>query len=365
MKEEGSESWIGEVKSSWLSFLSVALRPGIVIPFLVALGLIVTSYVEKLQPGAVSAILTFIISIFSGVIGAVGYKHWNDLNEERVLIARGKSAIRGLILLTQSISALEQRIRAFLGGENKSEQTLTGYEELLDRFGMLQEQTLSAIEEWKDIIPEAAIKTQIGLITRLKNEKLDLEGQVSEIQKELAATRATEDKSGQEVKDLQQRLKATEENLIKVRSALVAKAFELGSSGVSGYPGLGGLMVGIPGYTATGNIFSSFEHDRDEQLKMARRIESEESEEEKEVEKQDTMRILEYLRKQTERVTSQKIANELGLEKRRVVHILLKLIPEKVSRETDETATRFYRLMTVKHSPAKEDSGGGSDSDQR
>src|SRR5439155_11925053 len=49
------------------------------------------------------AIFTFILSIFSGVTGGLISKNWMDLTEQRVLVTRGKSAIRSLVLLIFNI----------------------------------------------------------------------------------------------------------------------------------------------------------------------------------------------------------------------------------------------------------------------
>ncbi len=310
--------------------------------------------------------MTMVISIFSGLIGAIAYKYWNDFNEERVLITRGRSAIRGLAVLTQSISALEQRVRIFLDGEHTIGEKLDAleivrYEELLSRFCNLQEQTINAVEEWKDIIPEAAIKTQIGVITELRSEKVTLEARFNDIQKELAATK---EKSEEEVKALQQQLLETETNLAKVKSELREKTSQLGLSGVSGYSGLAGLIAGAypfsPGiglsalspyiYDAKGSILSQ----------EPNRVSSEKLKalglEDKGDEKADAAVILEYLQKKAEPVTVDVIADELGLSIRTVLEILPKLIPMKVSREEDNRTGRpVYRSVNAIDGPVLED----------
>lgn len=118
--------------------------------------------------------------------------------------------------------------------------------------------------------------------------------------------------------------------------------------------GFGGIMGGISAFPLRGAMFTALEDKAkiDESRNVARLLSDEKD---NETDEKDTNRILEFLGKQTERVTSRMIADNLGLEKRRVVHILLKLIPDKVRRETDEAATRFYRIAEAKDIPANAD----------
>jgi len=349
MEEERRQTWWAEVQSSWSSFLSIALRPLIVITLGVALVIAVVSYKEKPQPGAISAILMIINSILCGVIGAIACKYWNDLNEQSILITRGKSAIRGLAVLTQSISALEQRVRAFLDTEDTSEQKLHGeletarYEELLSRFCNLQEQTINAVEEWKDIIPEAAIKTQIGVITQLRAEKVTLEIQLAEIRKELTATmEESMEKSREEIKALQQQLKEKEKNLAKVKSDLLEKSSQFS---FSGYP----VFYQSSGSTASaaGSTHPSYTYIIEPPPLSPN-----------ETEKAEQALILEYLRKKHKPVTLAVIAAELALPTNRTLAMLVELIPRKVYQERDtETGELLYSLLNPIESPHLELSG--------
>jgi hypothetical protein len=103
-------------------------------------------------------------------------RRYTEITGQRVIVARGKTAIRALSLLVREIQALEDRVadyrqrhgREDYDGEVTSEVVRTYLEEVALKCTSLQEQGLSSIENWKDIIPEADVPTQVGIVTQLK-----------------------------------------------------------------------------------------------------------------------------------------------------------------------------------------------------
>lgn len=179
-----------------------------------------------------SSIITIIISVSSGLLGAVIFKRWSDFKEGGVLITRGKSAIRGLNLLSQNISRIERRVNHYLTeiDETQPEYKFLKicYEETMEKCVSLQDEAINAIEEWQDIIPEVSdLKTKIGLISDLKSQQTSLIAQIDAMEKQMLAS--TEQSEGKNQK-LQDRLKSKEEELERVRDELRQKRNEINSS---------------------------------------------------------------------------------------------------------------------------------------
>ena len=187
----------------------------------------------------VDAAITIIIALLSGLVGARIYDWWTKVTEGGVLVTRGKSAIRGLKLLLGNISAIEQRITSFLadidGHDSTNKLALRGNEELLDRCNFLEEAVVNAIEEWQDIIPEAAnLSTQIGLISQLKGDRLLLHQQITEGKSQLAALNTVKEKSDEEKEQLLRSLKEKGEELKNVNAELRAQRSKLDATVLGG-----------------------------------------------------------------------------------------------------------------------------------
>lgn len=109
--------------------------------------------------------------------------------EEKVLVTRGKSAVRSLKLLLVSIGSLQRRIKDHIQSidkENPQEKLMRShFEEIEGTCGVLEEEGISSIEDWTDIIPEVAnLKTQIGTITEMRGEVETLTSELTELKAE-------------------------------------------------------------------------------------------------------------------------------------------------------------------------------------
>ena len=244
-----------ELLQKWATFAGVILSPLVFILIVATVALFYFSFTTpslESQP-VVTAIITVVISIFSGVVGALVSQRWSEITEGGILITRGKSAIRGLKLLLLNISAIEQRIKTFITSLDNTEPehmiTRNSYEELVERCNSLQEEAINAIEEWQDIIPEAAnLKTQIGLLSDLKVRQVSLEQQVTIAWNELDEAKA---QSEDEKEVLTGQLREKENELSQVKKELRNKEAEIGSSVLSGLP-TGAIVnsgrINNPGY---------------------------------------------------------------------------------------------------------------------
>jgi len=194
-------------------------------------------------PTVTNAILTLIISLFSGLVGGILAKRWDDINETGKLITKGRSAVRGLRYLSNTIATLDRRISVHIHrcSETAEKDVLTeaNFQELDILCNLIQEGAISAIEEWRDIVPEVGgLFTEIGVIGELRNQKGALEVEISEMKTRLSAT---EEESAEGRANLEAKLANKEKELREVRSELKQRQFTLSSNN---------LLEIAPSYTA-------------------------------------------------------------------------------------------------------------------
>ncbi len=227
---------------SWTSAIEVLFSPLALILLVLTVALIyfhASANPDLLQKfPALGPLITTLSSIFAGIAGGYLEKRWSSVSEGRILVTRGKSAIRGLTLLLQNLGGLERRVAIYLERARSSKvdpSITTSYEEVISRCTALEEEAVNSIEEWQDIIPEAAnVKTQIGMITTLKR---DLEGystQVGALQSELAANQS---RSKDEYQTLQTQLLQMRAKFEATNGRLKEAERKLASSPLSGLTG--------------------------------------------------------------------------------------------------------------------------------
>src|SRR5206468_9896682 len=139
---------------------------------------------------------------------------WQERIEAELLEVRARSAIRTLKLLLGSLVALERRVTVYFEKVSTSDcqqDLIQNYlEEILDKCNTLHEETINAIENWTDIIPEANVSTQIGKIGALQGQIADLATDAEQLRNELDSSR---DLSAKEVAAVRQKLLDEEREL--------------------------------------------------------------------------------------------------------------------------------------------------------
>jgi chromosome segregation ATPase len=145
-------------------------------------------------------------------------------------------------VLLRNVAALETRIRKFCAAEEAqqcaAEVTKRNYEEVIAICGVLAEEVASSIENWTDIVPEADLKTQIGVIT-------DLSASLEQRESDIAALRTSLEKAHGESKAhqdaLRENLRKSEQRLRELNSELLQEQLKLGGLGSIGSVSSGGL----------------------------------------------------------------------------------------------------------------------------
>jgi len=245
-------SWL----SKWGLFGALVFEPFFLIPFVVSGVLLYIAFINN--DSVVMALTATGASLFLGVAGAVITNHWNEMNGTRAIVARGQTAIRGLEILWNNVSSLDGRVATYLerlaGSDVGSEAIQTYLEEVRERCRLLKTEALSSIDNWRDIIPEADVKSLLQLQADLETGQ----GRVGQLEQALADQ---QDASSLQSDQLRQELHRMREELLTTRKELAEKSW-LSPGGViniSPYPST------VPIITGTVPIITNFLRDDDDQ----------------------------------------------------------------------------------------------------
>lgn len=221
------------LKTRWKLFLEVVLDPWNLL-LTIAVGGFFYLSVGQTSPLA-STLLFVLIVITSAILGSRITKQWVDVTEGGIVIARGRSAVRNLKLLLRNVAALEERIRKFRMCEGEIEKhpqvTKRNYEEAIGICNLLQEQTVNSIENWTDIVPEADIKTEIGVISDLKGSLNNKGNDLKLLKQQLDEAKGESD---QERNQLKKQIKDKEKQINSLEHEIMDRKVDLGGLGLFG-----------------------------------------------------------------------------------------------------------------------------------
>ncbi len=233
---------------TWGHFISIVLNPLTTLLTLlgVFLGIVLVS-LEDPKNAPVAAALALMIAVVSCVVGAISYNKWTQASSQKAASARGEATVRSLNLVLRNINALHGRTQQYLDRHNDegyrksiSEEVIKTYlEEISRTLVVLQEETISSIENWADVVPEADIRSQLGMITSLTRE-VSLEAE--ELEQMKRTFREEKTPSEEEKKELAERIRQKEANLAELRK-------ELAHTHVK-YPQIGGALSANTIYAA-------------------------------------------------------------------------------------------------------------------
>lgn len=152
------------LKERWKRFWLMWLEPWNLALFAIMVAMYALGVAEL--KGAVGVLSQTVLALASGVLGGRIANNLAELNAVLVLRARGTVAVRGLKLLLRNIQAIEHRVRIFqeegTKPDFKSEVAVARLDETLEMVRVLQEEAVSSIENWTDIVPEAQSSTLVG-----------------------------------------------------------------------------------------------------------------------------------------------------------------------------------------------------------
>ena len=225
------------LKNRWKAFGTIIFDPMVISLLICTIGL---SAVLILQTDLVIiAIFTFLVSLFSSVLGGIIAKRWDDLTEEKVIVARAKSAHRSLELLLSSVITLERRVRQYSERHTSlkykeqitPEVIKTYLEEIVEDCVGLEEKVINSMEDWKDILPNLEVKTVLNLIRELNGNYDIAQTQLADVN---ASLKETKDKSEEEVNKLVKEKKELSKELSRIQKELREKSILVGVPTISG-----------------------------------------------------------------------------------------------------------------------------------
>ncbi len=107
---------------------------------------------------------------------------------------------------------------------------------------LLQEETVSSIENWTDIVPEADIKTQVGVISELGQNLSQREAELAALKEELGEAK---DNSEAERRALRNQVLEKEAQIVSLQRQIERKTIDLGGIGSTITGERSGLGLGI------------------------------------------------------------------------------------------------------------------------
>ncbi len=220
---------------SWLVLFRVLLDPMFLIPFGIAVLLVLISFGQTDKH--VAAVLIFLISLSTGIAGGAATKIWLDHFEEKLTETKGKSAIRDLRLLFFAIIRIRLRIESNRNeldeNDEKNKLMISQLQVYADRCFDLSEAVANAIENWADILEEANITDQLNEMKRLQGKIEENVSEKNRLKDELS--RVKEDKE-EERERLQKIITKKEEEIESLKSKeekIVSPLFSMSDKGVS------------------------------------------------------------------------------------------------------------------------------------
>lgn len=250
MDEKGlaAEGLIGPVKLAWIRFLKGVLDPWVLI--LLAAAFILFAVAQAQQPGVSNALAQLLLAISTGVLGARIANRFGAALEEGVLFARGKVSVRGLKILLRHLSALEDRAATFLARHSAAgadSTTARDFEEIVSSCRQLQEQAISSIENWTDVVPEANIATAIGEISAAKSlldeKERDIAAMKADYERQVDEAREQNLSLAQVATGLAERISSTQKEANELKRELEAANYKLLQSETKILRPLSGIMT--------------------------------------------------------------------------------------------------------------------------
>jgi flagellar biosynthesis chaperone FliJ len=197
--------------------------------------------------------------ISGGLAGAYFRKRWEELTEKPHLVAKGKMAIRNLKLLLSNINFYESRLKCYIERLKNKDQNNIRFieylEEIIDWCKSLQEVCLTSIENWEDIIPEAAnVISQIGTFSELRIVENNLKTQIDILTTQLKESEEEKGKTAEDKEKLSEELKTRETELRQITKQVQEFRKEI-RSGI-----LGGLTANVATLGTSGSYVSPMDN---------------------------------------------------------------------------------------------------------
>ena len=228
------------LKERWKAFGTTLCDPWIII--LVICTYFLSTVLIRQSDVTIISTFTFLVSLSSGILGGIVTKRWDDQTEEKIIVARAKSANRSLQLLLSSAIALERRVRLYIQRYNNSsykkkitsEVIKTYLEEIVEDSLSLEEKVINSIEDWKDILPDLDIKPVINLIRELNGNYASALAQLEQVNLSLQETKDKSEAGEANIKKLSEEKNEIRNKLLHIEKDLREQSSQFGVPSISG-----------------------------------------------------------------------------------------------------------------------------------
>lgn len=201
----------------WKDFLAALFGPSVSIPLA---STFVFGYLSVEASDLTSkTIASVVMGIFASVAGAMLTKSVIDESRKGQIFTRGQSAVRGLNLILADLNALEAQLEK-ARAESSNDSSKKDFYYIKSLCILVQRQTINAIEEWKDILPEADIielleglKAKIQETDELREALADIQAKLDDSQNDVSDQQGEVDKLRRQKDDLETKLRNTESEL--------------------------------------------------------------------------------------------------------------------------------------------------------
>jgi len=224
--------------STWISLLALLSGPAMLIPCGAA---VVAFYAGNISGVSkeVSLILNILASLAAGVAGGVVVDWWKNISGNTIVIKKGQSAVRNLILIREKAKNV--------GARTRSKSNSAEIENLLD---LLAKDLGNSIKDWNDILPGVAeTEALYAKLDEKEKENDSIRSQVEKLQTDLEEQKTL---TVAEKEELKKSIAEKEEEASKLRGEIKAlKGMTATSiltstttppSGWSGYSGYRGAI---------------------------------------------------------------------------------------------------------------------------
>lgn len=227
-----------DLKKSWSVFFLILFDPFNVVLVGLYVVLNILGYLNK-ENSAVFYFIYVASTILAGFAGSRMYKLWSDYNEIKVATARGKTAIANLYLLCENI--IDIKIKTKKNIDSLSDTTnifviKAFLEEICGIYEILQRESINAIENWSDIIPEANIKEKLADLNRkiadINETETLLNAKNAEIEKLSGELSHYKDKTTKERTDLEEKIKQKEKEVSELNKKLSRSKVDFSNSSI-------------------------------------------------------------------------------------------------------------------------------------
>ncbi len=174
-----------KLNDRWITFIRIILDPWVLV--LGASLVVIIHALQDTEGFNIHLYVILLIALLSTMLGAFFIKKWIDIHNENLLVNRGKASIKNLKLIYFNLLRSEKRIKAYIRKLDKKDPaydlTVTYFEEVIEKCHILQEECITSVSAWADVITDADAKTMLTQVYKLKDQKESLQREVYELKK--------------------------------------------------------------------------------------------------------------------------------------------------------------------------------------